>query len=169
MPEALTAESWAKLDVVDVKVFRNMQVKSISDLKEPIDIGLLKYMPGFTGGTPRTEKTKKSTMLIRRAGSPFAEGEVRLAYFAQLARKRDNLLKSPVVMKTYKHLGKGLNNREQYFKQMEVSTIACYLAKKYNKEETPSHCTQIDFLTVVVVEEEDSSMEEVGSRRFCAE
>ena len=79
------------------------------------------------------------------------------------------MLNPPLVLKIYNHVGKGVNSRKQYFKQMEVSTIACFLAKKYNEEEAPCHCTQIKFLPVMVVEEEDSSMEETGSRRFCVE
>jgi len=168
-PEARSTIEWSETEMVSVNTYRNMPVKSVSDLREPINVGLLKYIPGFASDTPRTEKTKKTiTMFMRRAPSPFAEGEIRLAYHAQLARKKDKLLSSHAVLKAYKHLGKGVNSRAQYFKQMEVSTIACYLAKKYN-EEAPSHCAKIQFLPVAVVEEEDTSMEEIGLRRFCAE
>ena len=161
--------NWSELDSVEVKVFRNMQVRNISDLQQPINIGMLNYLPGFaSSNTPRTEKTKQLVMMMRRAASPFAQGEIRLAYHAQMSRKRENLPSSGIVLKAYKHLGKGINSREQYFKQMEVSTIACFLAKKYN-DTRPSDCAPVKFLQVVVVEEEDASTEEIGCRRFCAE
>ena len=109
-------------------------------------------------------------MVICLAASPFAEGEVSLVYHAQMASTKDKLmLNPPLVLKIYNHAKKCVNSRKQYFKQMEVSIIACFLTNKYNEEEAPCHCAQIMFLPVMVVEEEDSSMEEPGSCQFCAE
>jgi hypothetical protein len=111
-------------------------------------------------------------MLMRRAPSPFAEGEVRLAYHGQLAKEEIDFLKDghSMVMKSFKHLGKGVNDRDQYLKQMEVSAIAHFLAKEYNKSSfKPSHCLGINVLPVIVVEEVDEKNESSGNRRFCTE
>lgn len=73
-------------------------------------------------------------MLMRRAPSPFAEGEIWLAYHGQLTKTEETLVKqgSAMVMKSFKHLGAGVNDRDQYLKQMEVSVIAHFLANQYN-------------------------------------
>jgi hypothetical protein len=75
-----------------------------------------------------------------------------------------------MVKKSFKHVGKGLNDRTQYLKQMEVSTIADFLANEYSRSpDRPSRCARIRVLTVAVVEEEDEKNEKNGNRRFCAE
>ena len=67
-----------------------------------------------------------STMRMRRAPAPFAEGAIRIAYHSQLARTEDELglEKRAMDMKSFKHHGTDLNNRKQHSEQMEVSTIA---------------------------------------------
>lgn len=76
-------------------------------------------------GPRPTDKTIKATMFMRRAPSPFAEGEIRLVYHGQLAKKESHLSKNKnaMVMKSFKHVGAGVNDREQYLKQMEVSAF----------------------------------------------
>jgi hypothetical protein len=162
-----SANSWMRREAVSVKVYRNETIKSVASLQAPIGIGLLQYFRG------RTNVTRESTMFMRRAKHPFAEGEIRIAYHSQLSRRKDGLddnAKSAMVMKSFKHVGKGLNDRAQYLKQMEVSTIADFLANEYNASPyRPSHCARIRVLTVAVVEEEDEKNEKNGNRRFCAE
>ena len=121
-------------------------------------------------GPHRTDKTFQSTMLMRRAPSPFAEGEIRLAYHGQLAKDEADLCKKEhaMVMKAFKHVGIGVNDRDQYLKQMEVSAIAHFLANKYNSFK-PEHCKRVHILPVLVIEEEDETNEHSGNRRFCAE
>jgi hypothetical protein len=162
-----TANDWMKRKAVSVKVYRNQPIKSVANLQAPIGIGILQFSRG------RTDATKASTMYMRRAADPFAEGEIRIAYHSQLSRRKDGLhdnAKSAMVMKSFKHVGKGLNDRTQYLKQMEVSTIADFLANEYSGSAyRPSHCARIRVLTVAVVEEEDEKNEKNGNRRFCAE
>ena len=63
-----------------------------------------------------------------------------------------------------------MNHRDQYLKQMEVSKVAHFLAEEYNKfKRRPSNCGCIHFLHVCVVEEESSTREAIGERRFCVE
>jgi hypothetical protein len=122
---------------------------------------------------------------MRRAPVPFAEGEVRIAFHAHLARTVQDLKaydaasassrsedkrfsSMTTVLKTLKHHGPGLNGRDQYLTQMEMSTIAGYLAELYNrarrKDWAPIHVLQ-----VLVVEEVSAQNEKAGNRRFCAE
>jgi len=114
----------------------------------------------------------ESTMILRIADLPFAEGGIRIAYHSQLAMDKSQLglTKSAMVLKSFKHHGKGVNDRQQYLKQMEVSSIAHFLAREYNESSyRPSHCALIRFLQVCVVEEEDEANEDKVNRRFCAE
>ena len=108
-----------------VKVYRNARIKKVSDLQEPIKMGLLKFVSSVAGKSMSpTDKTYESTMLMRRAPSPFAEGEIRLAYHGQLAKNEKDLGKegAEMVFKSFKHLGKRVHDRDQYLKQMEVSS-----------------------------------------------
>jgi hypothetical protein len=133
----------------------------MADLMEPIKIGVLQYLlPDSVADAAlprRTDVTYNSTMFVRPFSSPFAEGEIRLAYHGRLARKQEALDtgKSAVVMKTFKCIGKGVNGRDQYFKQMEVSTSAHFLATEFNKlAASPPHCGAVHVLQARVVEEE---------------
>ncbi|KAL7578865.1 hypothetical protein ACA910_006842 [Epithemia clementina (nom. ined.)] len=168
-PKRPSFDEWKHQAAVKVNLFRNRGIKKINDLQEPLQSGLLSF---FSTEPKRTDRTKSSTMFMRRAAHPFAEGEIRIAFHAQLSRLECNLSneKSSMVLKSYKHVGKGLNDRNQYLKQMEVSTIAHFLACKYNTScERPSHCGMISLLDVCVVEEESEDNEKHGDRRFCAE
>jgi hypothetical protein len=165
-----TSIDWKKQPYSKVKVYRNVLVCSLADLQNPLKMGMLRFLP--KGPVHRTDRTFESTMLMRRAPSPFAEGEVRLAYHGQLAKEESDLLKDgpSMVMKSFKYLGKGINDRDQYLKQMEVSAIAHFLAKEYNKSSLkPPHCPGINVLPVLVVEEVDEKNESSGNRRFCTE
>mmetsp|Transcript_33605 Transcript_33605/g.81251 ORF Transcript_33605/g.81251 Transcript_33605/m.81251 type:complete len:280 (+) Transcript_33605:3-842(+) len=168
-PGLHTAIDWKNQPYSKVKVYRNIKIKNISDLQNPLKMGLLRFIPKIAAAH-RTDKTTESTMFMRRAPSPFAEGEIRLAYHGQLAKSEKDLAEKghSMVMKSFKHIGKGVNDRDQYLKQMEVSAIADFLAKKYN-EVKPSHCLGIYVLPVIVVEEVDERNESSGNRRFCTE
>jgi hypothetical protein len=166
LPRRPSAVEWKRQTAVPVKVFKNKSIKKLEDLQAPIGIGILRFPRA------RTDKTMESTMFMRCASDPFAEGEIRIAFHGQLSRtpKDLDLEKNGMVMKSFKHIGKGLNDRQQYLKQMEVSNIAHFLANSYNKSSyRPSHCAEIRFLQVCVVEEEDESKEVHGNRRFCVE
>lgn len=152
--------------ITGVKVYRNVPIVSMDDLQGPLGIGVLKF-----AHVP-TDKTEESSMYLRRAKAPFAEGEIRIAFHGQLAKQREHLKteKSAMVLKSFKHVGHGLNDRRQYLKQMEVSTIAHFLARAYNRSPLrPAHCALVNVLEVCVVEEETDANESQGERRFCAE
>jgi len=173
LPSIPSADEWKRLAAVYVKVYRNRSIKSVKELQAPIAIGMLRFLGFRDDPSRRADKTRESTMFMRRAADPFAEGEIRIAYHAQLNRKKHDLgdaNKSAMVMKAFKHIGKGPNDRDQYLKQMEVSNIAKFLADEYNKSSLcPAHCAHIRVLQVCVVEEEDETNEKAGARRFCAE
>ena len=121
-----TAIDWTRQPFSKVKVYRNIDIKKVSDLQEPIKIGLIGWLKRAVTGKASmspTDKTVASTMLIRRAPSPFAEGGIRLAYHGQLSQKVNDLgkKKNRMVFKSFKHLGKRVHDIEQYLKQMEAS------------------------------------------------
>jgi hypothetical protein len=164
-----STHEWKNYPALKVKVFRNATIKSLGALKTPIRFGLLRI---GLGAKFKTAKTHHSTMLMRRSQNPFAQGAIRIAFHGQLARAEEelDLSKSSMVMKAFKHIGKGVNDRDQYLKQMEVSNIAHFLAEEYNKSTVrPQQCSTIHFLPVCVVEEEASIREKMGERRFCVE
>jgi hypothetical protein len=167
LPKTPDVAEWRKQNAVPVKVYRNRSVDRVVDLQEPLGIGVLEFWRA------RTDRTREATMFMRQASDPFAEGEIRIAYHGQLARGKkglDDISKSKIVLKAFKHHGKGLNDRRQYFGQMEVSNIAHFLANEYNKSPNrPGHCARITVLQVCVVEEEDEEKEKHGTRRFCGE
>lgn len=166
IPTVPSFDEWTTKPAVAVKVYRNESIRSIDDLKAPIGYGILKI------SRARTDRSNKSTMFMRRAKEPFAEGEIRIAFFGQLAHRPSdlNLSKSMMVMKMFKHVGKGVNDCKQYLKQMEVSTIAHFMASEYNKSSSrPAHCARVEILQVFVVEEEEDVNETAGNRRFCVE
>jgi hypothetical protein len=94
-------------------------------------MGILRFVSSAVAGKGSmspTDKTFECTMLIRRAPSPFAEGEIRLAYHNQLAKEEKDLGKEEheMVFKYFKHLGRRVHDREQYLKQMEASELNVY-------------------------------------------
>jgi hypothetical protein len=108
---------------------------------------------------------------MQRAKNSFAEGEIRIACHAQLSKAEKQLddPKSAMVMKSHKHLGEGLNDQAQCFKQMECSTIAHFLARECNKScSRPDHCAMVRTLQACVVEEEKEENKMSRKRRFCA-
>lgn len=124
LPRRPNADEWKRQAAVPVKVFKNKRIKKLEDLQAPIGIGILRFPRA------RTDKTMESTMSMRCASDPFAEGEIRIAFHGQLSRTVEDLdlEKNEMVMKAFKHVGRGLNDRQQYLKQMEVSNIAHFLA-----------------------------------------
>lgn len=162
-----TPTEWRREYAVQVQVYRNRSIASLQDLRAPLAVGMVQASPAHA-----TDKTSVMTMYMRRAPHPFAEGEIRLAYYGQLSRSRDVLDKaeSAMVMKSFKHVGPRLNDRTQYLKQMEVSNIAFFLANEYNRKVAlRAGLGQVRFLQVCVAEEAATDKEESGNRRFCAE
>jgi hypothetical protein len=76
---------WETLPIEAVRVFRNKPVTSMNDLKQPLLFGLIKWKRVVT------DTTMECTMWMRRASDPFAEGEIRLAYYGQIARRKKSL------------------------------------------------------------------------------
>jgi hypothetical protein len=199
IPRAPTAEEWRKRPIVAVNVFRNQPIRAIEDLMKPLRVAMLKHrveqsapprpslLPFGPAPAPAPPSPPATTtcMQVRRAAVPFAEGEVRVAFHAHLARTvrdlRDYDASPPsvkatdsrfasmtTVLKTLKHHGPGLNGRQQYLLQMEMSTIAGFLAELYNRTRRKD-LAPIHVLQVLVVEETSAQNEKSGNRRFCAE
>jgi len=170
---APSTSEWKNCPALVVNVFRNQKINSMHDLKLPISFGLLMLNKlRRRGASKRSTEPDHNTMFMRRAANPFAQGEIRIAFHGQLACEIGQLQesKNSMVMKSFKHVGTGIHDREQYIKQMEVSSVAYFLAEKYNvSSDRPHHCAQVTFLPVCVVEEQKSTRESLGERRFCVE
>lgn len=144
---------WKRVGPVPVSVYRSKAPTAVSQLRSNLTFGVF-------------------SMFMRRAPNPFAEGGLRLAYHGQLASVPRELAKSghEVVMKSFKRLGQGIHDLEQYTEQSEVSTVAKYLATMYNSSSArPSQCGKVEYLDALVVEEVSSENESSGERRFCVE
>ena len=158
-----SVDEWESLRSHTVKILCNKPITSINDLKVPLHFGLVRW------GKSASSETTETKMLMRRAKDPFAEGEMRLAYYGKLGMDNKSLLsdvKGDKVLKTFKKTRKSSSDRKNYLAQMEVSTIAHFLAEEYNKHCRPSHCPEIRFLEVHIVEVVDGTKEE---ERYCAE
>ncbi|CAB9499688.1 protein kinase vwkA [Seminavis robusta] len=155
-----SGEAWKSLKLCPVKVLCNKPISSVNELKNPLHFGLVRW-----GKSPSTEAEEKM-VLMRRAKDPFAQGEMRLAYYGKLGMDEASLMstKGDKILKTFKKTGKSSSERKRYLAQMEVSNIAHFLAEEYNKTHRPDHCPKIRFLSVYVVEES-----ETGTERYCAE
>jgi Alpha-kinase family/von Willebrand factor type A domain len=166
IPEATHVNELTAQPLIKVKVCRSRPVKSMDDLKAPFEFGMISFRRGA-----KTDITDKSTMVLRCGKEPFAEGETRISFRGQLSPAEAEMShpKSAVVLKSFKFLGDGVNDLKQYLKQMEVSNIAYYLSKQYNKSFRRTHCGRVHFLQVCVVEALDETKEANGNRRFCAE
>jgi hypothetical protein len=75
------------------------------------------------------ESTSSSTM-VKVAANPFAQGACRLAYHGLV--KDTAGMEHAFVFKEFKVEGEGVHDHVQYKGQIEVSTIARYLAQLYN-------------------------------------
>jgi Alpha-kinase family len=132
----------------------------VNDLKSPLHFGLVRW------GKSASTETKEVKMLMRRAADPCAEGELRLAYYGKIGPDEAALDSSTgdKILKSFKKSRKSESDRKHYLAQMEVSTIAHFLAEEYNKTSRLAHCPEIKFLSIFMVETEDPKAE-----RFCAE
>ncbi|KAG7364997.1 alpha-kinase family protein [Nitzschia inconspicua] len=158
-----TRDEWDHIPHSKVDFLCNKPITSINDLKAPLLFGVLRW------GESASSTTETKTRLLQRAKNPFARGESRLAYYGRIGADTTSLSspKSEKILKEFlKNSASAEVDRKQYLSQMEVSTIANFLAEEYNKSGSrPDHCPKIRFLNVIVVEEDSTR---VGNR-FCAE
>lgn len=156
----LSPDEWKSVREIPIKVLCNKAITSINDLKAPLHFGLVRF------GKSASAETSEAKMLMRRAINPFAEGEMRLAYYGKLGQDEAALTSDQAdkILKSFKKTRKSSSDRKQYLCQMEVSSIAHFLAEGYNKTCRPSHCPEVHFLAVNVIE-----VEGLGGERFCAE
>jgi hypothetical protein len=156
-----TADQWKRIPPVTARVYRNT-------LQMALAIGKLDFCRGSTDAT-QSSMEEPQTLMVRRATEPFAEGLCRIAYHAHLTMDFSQETFT-VVLKTCKHMGNGINDRNQYFRQMEVSNIAHLLANEYNNSlSRPANCGLVHVSENFVLEEADDANEENVCRRFCAE
>ena len=84
---------------------------------------------------------------IKRAVDPFAEGEQRISYHGIEIDSKTGEDASKVVLKEFKHFGRGRDLRQDYVEIMETQAVASYLANSFNNI-APKGTKQIEFLRV---------------------
>ncbi|CAM9749316.1 unnamed protein product, partial [Heterosigma akashiwo] len=137
--------SWSSMPAQKVTVFSNQAPKSTEDLKNPsFGLRIFRLIP-LVNGTKHYEKH------IKIAPQPFAEGAIRLAYKGQLqltaGRVRD------VILKEFKVAVAEAHSMQKYMAQIEVSSVASFLAEEYNKQKEP-HLKKVRVLKSRVVKAE---------------
>lgn len=166
-----SVNEWENQPIVSVKVYQYQPIRSLDQLQKPAKVGLFRRIVSkVRGKIPAEEEAALSTMFLRRSAAPFAEGTSRIVFHGQIASSEDDLDDglSNVVLKSFKFFGMEPNSLKQYLRQMEISTVAHFLAKEYNKVRK-LHCEEVHILKVFVVEEEAEVNEKSGNRRYCAE
>ena len=141
---------WKSRPLEKVIVFSTKPINSIDDLKKPVAFGKVQW-------------TGSSYMAMKRLEHPFAEGNSRVAFLAQVSKnaKSLSLPQSQVVAKAFKYVGGSLNQRMRYIREMEASTVAEFLAKLYNESQyRPAHCATIKYLRARVLEHTDAACDD---------
>ena len=91
---------------------------------------------------------KWTTTTIKIAVDPFAQGEQRITYHGERIYPNKFMKeKESIVLKEFKHIGRGRDRRGDYIEIMETQAIAAYLANEFNKIAPPGS-KEIQFLHV---------------------
>jgi Alpha-kinase family len=140
---AITAKpvDWSAQEACAVVLYTNDPVTSMDQLKAQKKWKLWSRKAAPTGGM------QPQDVRVQVAPQPFAQGALRWAFNSQikLGTWQDG------IVKLFKDSSKRSNTRARYLAQIEVSTVAAFLAQEYNKIRQPQHLP-ITFLKSHVVE-----------------
>ena len=75
---------------------------------------------------------------------PFSEGEQRISFHGSKISSYSN---ENIVLKEFKHDGRGMDRREDYIEIMETQVTAAFMAKQFNKV-SPRGSKEVHFLHV---------------------
>ena len=122
--------NWNEIRAENARVFRHKLPTGIAvdELKQPL-------------------KEESKLRKIQMADQPFAKGTQRIVYYGIDCTFTPS---KKIVLKEFMYLGEGLNKLETYKKQMEIQSIAAFLAREFNKNK-PEGAKDIIFTKVVVV------------------
>ena len=84
---------------------------------------------------------------LKMASDPFSEGEQRISYHGMEIDAKTGKGDRMIVLKEFKHAGRGRDRRKDYVEIMETQAIAAYLANSFN-DISPRGTKQIEFLRV---------------------
>ena len=84
---------------------------------------------------------------LKMASDPFSEGEQRISYHGIEIDAKTEKGDRMIVLKEFKHSGRGRDRRRDYIEIMETQAIAAYLANSFN-EISPRGTKKIEFLGV---------------------
>ena len=90
---------------------------------------------------------KWSNVRIKMADDPFAQGEQRISFHGSELDIDTGIEVRKIVVKEFKHYGKGRDRRQDYVEIMETQAAAAYLADTFNKI-SPKGTKRIEFLRV---------------------
>ena len=91
---------------------------------------------------------KWTTAAIKITVDPFAQGEQKITYHGErIYANKPMKRKVNIVLKEFKHIGRGRNRCGDYIEIMETQVIAAYLVNKFNKFAPPGS-KEIQFLHV---------------------
>ena len=90
---------------------------------------------------------KWTTATVKIAADPFSQGEQRISYHGI---KVLNPSSQNIVLKEFKHVGKGRDRREDYIEIMETQAVAAFMANEFNKV-APMGSKGIKFLHVSII------------------
>ena len=130
--------NWDTIDTEEVLMLRNILPRNLTELQQPLKV----------------ESRKRR---VKICPNPFEEGAQRIAYYGKECSFEP--VKS-VVFKEYKLLGEGLNTLERYKEEMEIQSIAAFLAQTF-KSIAPTGCKEVVFTKVFTVSFNERS------KRFC--
>ena len=119
---------WDRVETEEVYVFRNKLPTTVIELQQPLIV----------------ESRKRRVKICR---NPFAEGAQRIAYYGKECTFE---VTKSVVFKEYKYLGGGLNKLDRYKEEMEIQSIAAFLAQMF-KRRAPASCKEVVFTKALVV------------------
>lgn len=119
---------WKSVASENVTVLENKFLPDLSRIKTP----------------PKLARTEHR---IKMATNPFAEGELRIAYYGI-----DDTFEhtSEIVLKEFKHVGEKQNNLARHKDQLEIQSIAVALALKFNQIK-PEGARDVHFTQVSIV------------------
>jgi len=94
---------------------------------------------------------KWSTVMVKKATDPFAEGAQRISYFGQTIDYTSGFDNKNIVLKEFKHTGHNRDRRSDYIEIMETQCVASFLSTKFNVY-APHGSKKINFIAVSVAQ-----------------
>jgi Alpha-kinase family len=147
---------WSAQEACPVVLYTNDPVTSMDQLRDN------KSWKLWSRRAEPTDGTHPQDVRLKVAPQPFAQGALRWAFKSLI--KLDGW--QDAIVKLFKDSSRRMNTRAQYLAQIEISTIAAFLAEEYDKVKQPQHLPITFFKShVVEVTKVDGSKEHYNLER----